>query len=113
MGLGDNAVEHRTDSRTVFAHDPRHPGDGHRQHRQDQHLGLERRGEVLSVWRHPGHLGRDRSVLPAVEAGQPAMKEGLVLPYVQVAPRSLPRGVDAVRRPAPGHLSAWPGILSM
>lgn len=65
-----------------------------------QRLGLEQGGEVLRVRRRPRDLGGDGPAR-AVQAGQPAVDEGLALPDVRVAPCALARVVGAVAAAAP------------
>lgn len=65
-----------------------------------QRLGLEQGGEALRVRRRPRDLGDDGPAR-AVQAGQPAVDEGLALPDVQVAPCVLARVVGAVAAAAP------------
>lgn len=66
-----------------------------------QRLGLdEQGGEVLRVRRRPRDLGGDGPAR-TVQAGQPAVDEGLALPDVQVAPCALARVAGAVAAAAP------------
>ena len=102
MGLGDDPVGHRPGPRVVPARRPRYAPHGHRGHRHDQHLGLEEGGEVLGVGIRPRDPCARRAALVAVEARQPAVDVGLVLPYARVAPRALARVAGPARRPAPG-----------
>ena len=106
--LADDPVEHRPHPRVALAHEPRYAPDRHGRHRHQQHLRLEQRGEVLRVRRRPRDLGRD-GPSRAVQARQPAVDEGLVLPDVEVAPRALARVVDAVVAAAPRAGKGVPG----
>ena len=63
-----------------------------------QRLGLEQGGEVLGV--NVGALDGDEPAR-AVQAGQPAVDEGLALPDVRVAPCALARVAGAVAAAAP------------
>lgn len=85
----------------------RHP---RRRHHEDLHL---EQGREVGVRAHlPRHARRQDAVLGAVDAGHRAVHDGLVLPYVQVAPRALARVVDPAPRVAGGALDGHAGHAS-